>query len=69
MVNEMLSPNYFATIASATLRERRSLPVAFSDRSAPALKVMQNLLLGVGIGLVGTLVVLTARYVAAVLAD
>jgi hypothetical protein len=29
---------------------------------------MQNLLLGVGIGLVGTLVVLTARYVAAVLA-
>jgi hypothetical protein len=31
-------------------------------------KVMQNLLLGVGIGLVGTLVVLTARYVAALLA-
>jgi hypothetical protein len=29
---------------------------------------MQNLLLGVGIGLVGTLAVLTARYVAAVLA-
>jgi hypothetical protein len=28
-------------------------------------RVMQNLLLGVGIGLVGTLVVLTARYVAA----
>jgi hypothetical protein len=31
-------------------------------------KVMQNLLLGVGIGLVGILVVLTARYVAALLA-
>jgi hypothetical protein len=31
-------------------------------------KVMQNLLLGVGIGLFGTLAVLTARYVAAVLA-
>jgi hypothetical protein len=29
---------------------------------------MQNLLLGVGIGLVGTLVVLIARYVAEVLA-
>ena len=32
-------------------------------------KVMQNLLLGVGIGLVGTLVVFTARYVAALLAS
>jgi hypothetical protein len=32
-------------------------------------KVMQNLLLGFGIGLVGTLVVLTARYVAALLAS
>jgi hypothetical protein len=31
-------------------------------------RVMQNLLLGVGIGLVSTLVVLTARYVAALLA-
>jgi hypothetical protein len=31
-------------------------------------KVMQNLLLGVGIGLLGALAVLTARYVAAVLA-
>jgi hypothetical protein len=30
--------------------------------------MMQNLLLGVAIGLVGTLAVLTARYVAAVLA-
>jgi hypothetical protein len=29
---------------------------------------MQNLLLGVGIGLVGTLAVLTARYIAVVLA-
>jgi glycine/D-amino acid oxidase-like deaminating enzyme len=31
-------------------------------------KVMQNLLLGVGIDLVGTLVVLTGRYVATLLA-
>jgi hypothetical protein len=42
---------------------RRLVEVGFKVKG----NVMQNLLLGVGIGLVGTLVVLTARYVAAVL--
>jgi hypothetical protein len=50
----------------AMLRELQRTCASF--RAGLEGKVMQNLLLGVSIGLLGALAVLTARYVAAVLA-